>query len=166
MQKILTTTAVFVSILIIINACQGDSSTENEAYATEWLGASKTEILDNIEDQFQGFSRTMTETAYRYHELYWAGQDQNWEYAEYQREHIEEAMELGFLRRPDREASSQQFMSQALPNMKRVISEEDKEKFLTEFTSLTASCNTCHAMEEVAFMTVKIPPKRNTVIYF
>jgi len=104
--------------------------------------------------------------SYRYAELYWSGIDENWEYAEYQREHIDEAMEQGFMRRPEREASSQQFISAALPEIEEVIQTGDKEKFLESFTRLTASCNTCHAMEEVAFMTVKIPEQRYSVIHF
>ena len=161
--------APFIFILfctgLIFQACN-NTPQEKESYEAEWLGETQQEIINTIEDQFQGFSRTMVEVGYRYQELYWAGQDQNWEYAEYQREHIEEALESGFVRRPEREASSQQFMSVALPEMEKIIEEGNKEKFLQNFTRFTASCNTCHAMEEVAFMVVKIPEKRNTIIYF
>ena len=37
----------------------------------------------------------MVETGYRYQELYWAGQDENWEYADYQLEKIKIAIENG-----------------------------------------------------------------------
>lgn len=147
----------------IFQACQ---NTPQETYETEWLGNTKQEIVNNIEEQFQGFSSTMREVAYRYNELYWAGMDENWEYAEYQREHIMEALEQGLVRRPEREASAQQFVSTALPEMKEVIQMASKERFLENFTLFTASCNTCHAMEEIAFMTVKIPEERHTVIHF
>ncbi|MBW6480797.1 MAG: hypothetical protein K0B37_15315 [Bacteroidales bacterium] len=149
--------------IAIFQACQ---NTPQETYEAEWLGETRQEIINNIEDQFQGFSRTMVEVSYRYKELYWAGMDENREYAEYQREHIEEALQQGFMRRPEREASAQQFVSTALPEMEEVIQMGDKERFLETFTRFTASCNTCHAMEEVAFMTVKIPEERYTVIHF
>ncbi len=163
MRKILTLISLMVLCGIVFHACQ---EAPRESYETEWLGETKQEIVNNIEEQFQGFSRTMVEVSYRYAELYWAGIDENWEYAEYQREHIDEAMEQGFMRRPEREASSQQFISAALPEIEEVIQTGDKEKFLESFTRLTASCNTCHAMEEVAFMTVKIPEQRYSVIHF
>ncbi len=163
MRRILSLLSLLVFSFAIFQACQ---NAPQETYETEWLGETKQEMVNIIEDQFQGFSRTMMEVAYRYNELYWAGMDENWEYAEYQREHIEEAMEQGFVRRPEREASSQQFISTALPQMEEVIQMGNKERFQENFTRFTASCNTCHAMEEVAFMIVKIPEKRHTVIHF
>lgn len=162
MGKLTTITGALVMMAVIFQAC----NQATETYETRWLGETKQEMINNIESQFQGFSRTMTETGYRYQELYWAGMDENWQYAEYQREHIEEALEDGFVRRPDREASAQQFMNVALTEMKEVIEAGNKEKFLENFTRFTASCNTCHAMEDVAFMVVKIPENRNTIIHF
>ncbi len=164
-QMIFIFSAIFM-LSVLFHACQQAPQNAEESWEAAWLGDSKQEVIDNIENQFQGFSRAMVETGYRYQELYWAGQDENWEYAEYQREHIEEALEDGFVRRPDREASSQQFMSVALPEMEQVIADGDQDAFLESYTRLTASCNTCHAMEEVAFMVVKIPENRTTVIHF
>ena len=163
MRKLLSFTSLFFFSLVLFQACQ---QAPQETYETEWLGETKQEIINTIEDQFQGFSRTMMEVGYRYKELYWAGQDGNWEYAEYQIEHIEEAMQEGFVRRPAREASSQQFMSVAIPEIEQIVQDGDKERFLQNFTRFTASCNTCHAMEEVAFMIVKIPEIRTSVIHY
>jgi hypothetical protein len=166
MQKIIYFSALLFASFILMQSCQNTTVSNDESYTAEWLGENKQEIIDNIEEQLQGFSRTMVETGYRYKELYWAGMDNNWEYADYQREHIMEAMDQGFIRRPERIQSAQQFMNVALPAMEEAIISNDPEKFLSAFTSLTSSCNTCHAMEEVAFMTVKIPTVRNTVVYF
>jgi hypothetical protein len=166
MQKIIYFSVIFIASIYLMMSCQTTPGKNDQVYTTEWLGDSKQEIIDNIELQFQGFSRTMMETGYRYKELYWAGMDNNWEYADYQREHIEEAMNQGFIRRAEHRQSAQQFLNVALPAMEEAISSNDPEKFLSSFTSLTSSCNTCHAMEEVAFMTVKIPTTRNTVVYF
>ncbi|TVQ84841.1 MAG: hypothetical protein EA393_14105 [Bacteroidetes bacterium] len=163
MRKIHLLPLVLLFLFAFTQACQ---QAPQETYEPEWLGETKQEIINTIEDQFQGFSRTMVEVGYRYQELYWAGIDENWEYAEYQREHIEEAMEQGFIRRPAREASSQQFISVALPEMEEIIRNRDKDAFLQNFTRFTASCNTCHAMEDVAFMIVKVPEKRYSVIHY
>lgn len=163
MRKIISLLSLLVFSFAIFQACQ---NTPQETYETEWLGETKQEIVNNIEEQFQGFSSTMREIAYRYNELYWAGIDENWEYAEYQREHIVEALEQGLVRRPEHVASAQQFVSNALPEMKEVIQMGNSERFLENFARFTASCNTCHAMEELAFITVTIPEKRYTVIHF
>ncbi|MFN2395427.1 MAG: hypothetical protein ABR597_07040 [Bacteroidales bacterium] len=163
MRKILSLVSMLVLSGMLFQACQ---QAPQESYETEWLGETKQEIVNNLEEQFQGFSRTMREVSYRYAELYWAGMDENWEYAEYQREHITEAMEQGFVRRPEREASAQQFTTAALPEIEEIINSGDKERFLGSFTRLSASCNTCHAMEEVSFMTIIIPETRHSVVSF
>ncbi len=164
MRKITLLMSLAFCFAIVFNAC--NSAAPTEEYQAEWLGNTKQEMIDNIEEQFQGFSRTMVETGYRYMELYWAGKDQNWEYAEYQREHMEEALEEGFVRRPDRELSSRQFMNVVLPEMEKAIASKDLSEFLKAFEVMTNQCNTCHQMEQVGFMTVVTPKIRNTVIHY
>lgn len=149
--------------LIAIQSC--NQATEQQPLDADWLGSDLQEMIGNIEDQFQGFSRSMWEIGYRYQELYWAGEDQNWEYAEYQREHIEEALEQGLLRRPARAQSSQQFLNMVLPRMEQVIESENKTAFDEAFNLMTVQCNTCHQMERVEFMVVKKPTVRTSIIY-
>lgn len=63
----------------------------------------------------------MVETGYRYQELYWAGQDQNWEYADYQIEKIKIAIENGLERRPKRAKSAEHLLTYILPEMKKAL---------------------------------------------
>jgi len=49
------------------------------------------------------------ETGYRYQELYWVGQDESWDYADYQIEKIRKAIENGLERRHKRAKSSEHF---------------------------------------------------------
>ncbi len=149
--------------VIAINACQ---TAQEKEYETRWMGEQMEEILNNIEDQFGGFDQTMMETGYRYNELYWAGQEENWGYAEYHIDKIISSMQRGFVRRPDREASSKQFVDQAYPALRQTIENEDKEAFNAAFVNFASSCNTCHAMEDVAFMQIIIPEKRTTLVKF
>ncbi len=161
-------TLLFSSLFVLFVALQScnQPAEEQQSWEAEWLGQTQQEIIDNTEEQFQGFSRTMTENAYRYQELYWAGQDQNWEYAEYQREHIVEALEQGFVRRPEHEASAQQFMEIALPEIEEVIKSADQRQFFESFDRLTNTCNTCHQMEDVPFITVVPPKVRHNIVYY
>jgi hypothetical protein len=159
---------IFVAILFtgmaLINSCQ-QKATE-ETLESEWIGSEEQEIINNIEFQFQGFSRTMMEVSHRYQELYWAGQDANWGYASYQHEHILEALEQGFMRRPEHEESAQSFLNVALPNIEKAIKEEDQQVFSEAFTNLTSTCYTCHQMEDVAFMTITEPKTRQGIVYY
>jgi len=151
-----------MAILVMVGACQ--QAPEKETIESEWLGANLQEMVENIESQFGGFDQTMIETGYRYKELHWAGVDENWDYARYQLEEMEEAVERGFVRRPARKASAKHFIETAIPNLFKAIDGGNKEAFLQEFMVLTASCNTCHAMEEVPFMMVKIPEVNTSLI--
>jgi hypothetical protein len=104
----------------------------------------------------------MVEVGYRYQELYWAGQDQNWEYANYQLEKIKLATDNGLQRRPKRAKSAESFLANTLPQMQRAVDARDSSAFNNSFSILTSNCNSCHAAEKVAFFAVKTPTLRQS----
>ncbi len=159
------TPIVFTALMaaIIISACQ---TTSEQSYETRWAGETIEEIVASIENQIGGFDQTMMETGYRYKELYWAGMDSNWEYAEYQLEEMLGSLEKGFVRRPEREASAGQFVNTAAPQLMATIASGNKQAFMGSFNRFAASCNTCHGMEDVAFIQVIIPEQRTSVIKY
>lgn len=148
---------VCVGLLLLVAGCE-------QSAQGAWITGTEQEKLEQIEDQFRGFDLAMVETGYRYQELYWAGEDGNWEYAEYQLEKIEKAIENGLRRRPKRAASAQPFLSKSLPAMQAAVKGRSEEAFSTEFKSLTQSCNECHARESVPFFTVEPPQHRQSPI--
>ena len=106
----------------------------------------------------------MIETGYRYQELYWAGQDQNWEYANYQLKKIKVAIENGLQRRPKRAKSAEYFISSVLPKMQKAIDSKSKYFFDESFEDVTLNCNNCHAMEKVSYFNVQKPLQRQSPI--
>ncbi|WP_114748870.1 hypothetical protein [Pleomorphovibrio marinus] len=131
-----------------------------------WLKGNSDEKFDEVAHQLGGFSRTMVEVGYRYSELYWAGQDENWKYAEHQIEHILEAMEDGLKRRPERKPSSTEFMEEVLPKMEELVDQGDKAAFLEGFKTFTASCNQCHNQEGEEFIVIREPQERTSPVRF
>src|SRR5690606_37409154 len=99
------------------------------------------------------------EAGQRYIELYWAGHDANWEYAEHQLEHLEIAINNGLVRRPNRATSAREF-AKAYQPLQAAIENKDQAQFTTAFETLTTSCNTCHVTEEAAFAHIAIPTFR------
>jgi hypothetical protein len=75
-----------------------------------WLAGTTDEKFDTVAKQLRGFDMAMVETGYRYNELYWAAQDSNWGYAEYQVLKIRTAVENGLERRPNRAKSAETFL--------------------------------------------------------
>lgn len=145
---------------LFLAACNYD----RQEASGDWIKGSEKERIRTIESQFRGFDQAMVETGYRYQELYWAGQDTNWDYAKYQLEKIELTIKNGLQRRPKRAPSATHFLTNVLPGMQRAISGADTAIFNKSFKVLTAGCNSCHAMEKVPFFTVNIPTERQSPI--
>ena len=129
-----------------------------------WLQGTSQQKFHTVAGQLRGFDMAMVETGYRYQELYWAGVDQNWEYAAYQAEKIKVAIGNGLERRPKRAASAEYFLNEALPAMEKTLRKRDTTAFLEGIQLLTANCNACHAKEKVPFFNVQIPLNRQSPI--
>ncbi|MCH7408663.1 hypothetical protein MM239_04595 [Belliella sp. DSM 111904] len=165
MKKNLLILAAFATI----SSCQINHQEKEEASAVGsggWLAGDTNEKFEEVAHQLGGFSKTMIEVSYRYSELYWAGMDENWQYADHQVEHLLEALEDGLKRRKERAASAESFLNEAIPSIEAVIKKEDKEEFLKGFRSLTSACNACHAKEGESFIMIKEPEVRTSPVRF
>lgn len=152
---------IFTISLLVLYSCENKQEQNAQG---EWIKGTEQEKLETIENQFRGFDMAMMETGYRYQELYWAGQDENWPYAQYQVDKIEKAINNGLERRPKRAASAQHFLNTVLPNMEKAIKSEDTVIFSQNYNTMTINCNSCHAMEKVPYFKVKIPLYRQSPI--
>lgn len=152
---------IFIAIAIVAMAagCSMQNN-ENEHEHGSWLKGDKEHFVEAIERQFDGFSRAMVEVHYRYDELYWAGQDQNWQYADYQLEHIFEAIEKGYERRPEHKESALEFLGTPTDMMQQAIDSKNLQQFNQAFIMYNAACQSCHIKEEVAFIKTIVPDKR------
>ncbi|WP_373493877.1 hypothetical protein [Aquiflexum sp.] len=154
-------TYLYCAIAIIFYSCQPQAEDKSTAVGLDgWLEGNSEEKFDVIANQLGGFSRTMVEVSYRYSELYWAGMDENWDYADHQVEHIIEAMEDGLKRRPLRAGSAEDFMENTLPHIEELIQKKDKEEFIKGFRALTSACNACHAKEGESYIMIQEPENR------
>jgi hypothetical protein len=155
-------TAVSLAVAALLaSSCKPDEATDTRPAGSDgWLTGDAHQKFDTLANQLGGFDQTMIEVGYRYIELYWAGQDENWEYARYQIDEMRSAMESGFVRRPARETSAQGFMNNALPAIEEAVARGDAELFQERFRNLTLNCNACHVMEDVRFIVVEEPTVR------
>ena len=153
-----------ITIILILGLVACNKKTDKETAQGDWIKGTETQQIKTIEKQFRGFDNTMVETGYRYQELYWAGQDQNWEYADYQLEKIKLAIENGLERRPKRAKSAEYFLTYVLPEMRKSLEKKDTVIFNKGFQTMTINCNSCHAMEKVPFFKVNIPTDRQSPI--
>jgi hypothetical protein len=106
----------------------------------------------------------MVEIGYRYQELYWAGVDSNWEYADYQVKKIDLALENALERRPKRRASAETLFVPVLGELEQAIALKERGAFEETFEGMSAACNSCHAAEGVASFHVDPPTDRKSSI--
>ncbi len=148
--------SIFILSAIVILSCK------NKPHETggDWIKGNEEEQVKTIEKQFRGFDVAMMEVDYRYRELYWAGKDENWDYAAYQLDKIKLTIENGLERRPKRAKSAAHFLQTVLPEMKKSVDSRDTALFNKNFQLLTLNCNSCHVAEQLPFFTVQPPALR------
>jgi len=152
-----------ILIVVFLFACNSQDEMKPSG-EDGWLKGDENQKFEIIAKQLRGFDMAMVETGYRYQELYWAAQDENWEYATYQAGKIKVAIENCLERRPKRAASAQNFLNISLPETDKAIVSKDTMQFKQAFNALTANCTACHVLEKVSFVTVKIPVERQSPI--
>lgn len=139
-------------------------SPDVEIIEGNWLKGTHQEQINSIEIQFRGMDKTMLEIGYRYQELYWSGQDENWPYAEYQLNKIEKSLRLGLQRRPKRKESAKYFLNTAIPELKKTINSKQKNDFNTAFNTFRLNCTSCHNLEGFSTFKIEIPKEKQSPI--
>lgn len=125
-----------------------------------WLRGDANERFHTVAEHLRGFGPAMIEVGYRYVELYWAGHDENWGYAEHQLEEMVEVVDLALERRPERRESSEMFFYNSVRAMEEAVAARDRGMFMERFERFTTNCNACHVSEGVPFFRVAQPTFR------
>jgi hypothetical protein len=142
-----------------ISACRHDVAGKNT-----WIRGDSHERWTTVGRHLRGLDVAMVEIGYRYQELYWAGVDSNWEYADYQSKKIDLALENALERRPKRRASAETLFVPALAEVEEAIASREGTEFSRAFEGMSAACNSCHAAEGVATFHVEAPTVRTSSI--
>jgi hypothetical protein len=99
-----------VAAAVLVVAIGGSDTTAGAPTSSRsggaWLSGTVDERFALVAKHLRGFDVAMLETGHRYAELYWAGRDRNWPFAQYQIDKIRTAIGNGLERRPNRAASA------------------------------------------------------------
>jgi hypothetical protein len=146
-------------------ACsRGPTPDRGPAGGPAWLHGSADQRFAQIETHLRGLDVAMVEIGYRYTELYFAVQDRNWGYADYQAGKMELALKLAVERRPKRAASASTFLNEEWPAVLAGVRSREAEPAAAAMDRLRSACMRCHVSEEVPFFTVRAPERRLTAI--
>lgn len=165
----------WAAVVLVVLVCEGcgsvrgdtaggrvapqDGSNPAGGESGAWLTGTTNQRFALVAKHLRGFDVAMVETGYRYVELYWAGADRNWDYAAYQVGKIRTTVANGVERRPLR-APSARMLDGSLDQVSTAIARRSPAAFAAAFTTLTATCNACHQVEHVPFVSVRVPTHR------
>jgi hypothetical protein len=127
---------------------------------SSWIRGEGDQRFGQIENHFRGLDVAMAEIGYRYTELFFAVQDRNWEYADYQLGKIEVVLKLAIERRPKRAPSATAFLTQDWPFVQAGLRSHKPDTAAQALERLRAACMKCHVSEQVPYFTLRTPDRR------
>jgi len=118
-----------------------------------------------------GIGEFMMATQVRHAKLWFAGEAQNWDLAEYELDEIKEGLEDASRLHPTLDglpiAELIKANTQApLDELSKAVAVKSSNRFSAAFDRLTGACNTCHTEARHAFIKIKrptMPPASNQV---
>ncbi|WP_299399190.1 hypothetical protein [uncultured Gelidibacter sp.] len=121
------------------------------------------ERIDNLEQQLAdtykpGFGDIMGSIQTHHAKLWFAGQNENWDLADFEVHELEEAIED--IQKFQSERKETQMIGMMLPPLDSItksIEQKNAALFKSSYTSLTNACNQCHKAAEMEFNVVTIP---------
>lgn len=145
-----------VAYLIVIMGLLGCSHQKEQVEALQHQ-------VDSLESKLAetykpGFGEFMSNIQAHHAKLWFAGQNQNWELAEFEVDEITEGVEDVQKYQSERnESQSIPMIDPALEKVKDAIQKQDPVLFDSSYILLTNTCNACHHATEFTFNVVKIP---------
>lgn len=121
---------------------------------------SDREKIDNLVEVVPGASNIMLQMGERYRNLYWAGKQGKWQFAEYQIEEMDDLINTLMITRPKRAATAKEFLDTGFSKFPDAIASKDWKQFSAAFTHLRQSCMTCHGKNDHAFITLPAAPRK------
>ena len=151
-----------VLIITLLLTSQLYAATENQ----DWRKTgSAEEKLENVIQVIPSAADIMFQMGERYRNLYWAGKQGKWEFAQYQTEEMQSLVKKLMLTRPNRAATAKTFLDDAFEGYEQAIQQKDWKKFQAAFEHMRQRCMACHIQNEHAFVELnKQPAKGNSPV--
>jgi hypothetical protein len=111
-----------------------------------------------------GLGELMTFTQIRHAKLWFAGQERNWEVAQYEVDKLQEGFDDVVRFHPAHKDSPlplpllvSKIMTTPIGDLREAIKARDEEKFVAAYDALMAGCNACHQTANFGFNVVRRP---------
>ncbi|UAY55080.1 hypothetical protein [Arachidicoccus terrestris] len=142
---------LFLALMAVgLSAC--NQQNDNTAYLQSQIDSLR------VNSYKPGFGEFMSSIQIHHDKLWFAGQNMNWELADFEMSEIRESLDDIKKYCTDRpEANSIDMIEQPLQNLDNAILHKDKEAFVKHYRVLTATCNSCHQKTAHGFNVITIP---------
>jgi len=139
-------------VCLLISCKQSDQSTTTLESRIDSLETKLAHIYK------PGFGEFMSSIQVHHAKLWFAGQNQNWQLAEFEMHEIAETLDAIQQYQTEREESKKvEMLKPSLDAVKDAIDKKDPALFNSSYILLTNSCNNCHKAVDFGFNVVKVP---------
>lgn len=136
------------------------ASHADEPGGIDWrTTAPQDEKLQRLIQVMPGASNLMLQMGDRYRNLYWAGRQGKWSFAEYQAEEMQDLVETLQITRPKRAATAQEFLDRMYPEIIEAAGSGDPQRFAKAFRDLRQACMDCHVKNDHGFIVLPEAPR-------
>lgn len=142
-----------IILMITLHSC--NTSNQNEINLQSRIDSLEKKLARTYKP---GFGEFMSSIQVHHAKLWFAGQNQNWQLAEFEMHEISETLDAIQQYQTEREESKKVgLLTPSLDAVKDAIVKKDPALFNSSYHLLTNSCNNCHKEANFGFNVVKIP---------
>jgi hypothetical protein len=146
-------TTFYLLLIIIASSCK--QQTENTAALRSRIDSLEKKLAATYKP---GFGEFMSSIQVHHAKLWFAGENQNWELADFEMHEIAETIDAIKEYQTEREESKKvDMLKPSLEAVKDAIDKRDPALFNSSYLLLTNSCNNCHKAVNFGFNVVKVP---------
>ena len=148
---------IFFFVLVLLTITQVNAESDNK----DWRKTGSTEEkLKNVVQVIPSAADIMFQMGERYRNLYWAGKQGKWQFAQYQTEEMQSLVKKLILTRPNRAATAKNFLRDAFEGYEHAIQQKDWKKFQAAFEYMRERCMACHIQNEHAYVLLNERPAK------
>jgi len=123
------------------------------------------ELKEELSNSYKpGYGEIMGNIQIHHSKLWFAGEGENWELAEFEIHEIIEGLDDIEKYQKDRVENEKMFMIKpALDSISKIIEHKNLEQFKSNYEFLTESCNACHKETKYEFIKIIVPSTKPCV---
>ena len=142
-------------ILTVIGLFSCNQKSSNEAELQNKIDSLESKLANTYKP---GFGEFMSIIQAHHAKLWYAGENQNWDLANFEMDEIKETFDN--IKKYETDRNETQLISMINPPLDSVISAinmKNVAQFKNNYTQLTSTCNACHVAAKFGFNVVKVP---------